>query len=79
MKDADINHLKWIYNRMLLHYGENENFDYMIQFKKIIDSCANEAHIRQAFEAGEDHVTYNGRPGYQDAPDFGEWYKKWKI
>lgn len=34
--------------------------------------------LRRAFEAGMSAVTYNGRPGYPDAPKFDEWYQKWK-
>lgn len=30
-------HLEWIYNRLIHKYGENENVDYMLQFKKIIN------------------------------------------
>jgi hypothetical protein len=32
------NHLEWIYNRMIEVHGENPNYDYMIAFKKIIQS-----------------------------------------
>jgi hypothetical protein len=32
------NHLEWIYNRMIEVHGENPNYDYMITFKKIIQS-----------------------------------------
>ena len=32
------NHLEWIYNRMIEVHGENPNYDYMIVFKKIIQS-----------------------------------------
>jgi hypothetical protein len=37
----DIEHLKWLYDRMLNVYGENENYDYMIRFKNIIDKFKN--------------------------------------
>ena len=32
------NHLEWIYNRMIEVHKENPNYDYMIAFKKIIQS-----------------------------------------
>jgi hypothetical protein len=32
------NHLEWIYNRLIEVHGENSNYDYMIEFKKIIQS-----------------------------------------
>lgn len=34
-EDAD--HLCWIYDRMVLGHNENENFDYMHCFAKIIN------------------------------------------
>jgi hypothetical protein len=34
------NHLEWIYNRMIEVHGENPNYDYMIAFKKIIQSLS---------------------------------------
>jgi hypothetical protein len=37
----DIEHLEWLYNRMLNVHGENENYDYMIRFKNIIDKFKN--------------------------------------
>ena len=30
-------HLQWIFNRLVMKYGENPNYDYMIKLKKIID------------------------------------------
>jgi hypothetical protein len=32
----DINHLKWIFDRLKDFHNENENIDYMIKFKEII-------------------------------------------
>jgi len=32
--------LLWIYDRLVYLYHENENFDYMIQFKKMIDNIS---------------------------------------
>ena len=34
--------------------------------------------LKKAFEAGTNYATYNGRPGYPDAPNFEEWHKTWK-
>jgi hypothetical protein len=34
--EEEVNHLEWIYNRMINVYNENENYDYMIRFKNII-------------------------------------------
>jgi hypothetical protein len=35
--EEDIKHLQWIYDRMVNVHGENENYDYMIKFKEIIE------------------------------------------
>ena len=35
--DKDTAHLQWIYDRMSNVHGENENYDYMIKFKEIIE------------------------------------------
>jgi hypothetical protein len=34
----DINHLEWLYNRMVNVYNENIQLDYMIKFKEIINN-----------------------------------------
>jgi hypothetical protein len=34
---SNINHLRWVYNRMKHIHKENENYDYMIKLKKVID------------------------------------------
>ena len=33
----DAEHLCWLYDRMVLEYNENANFDYMRRFLKIIN------------------------------------------
>ena len=35
--DKDTAHLQWIYDRMSNIHGENENYDYMLKFKEIIE------------------------------------------
>ena len=37
MKDDDIKHLEWLYERMLFVHNENMNYDYMIKFREIIN------------------------------------------
>jgi hypothetical protein len=37
MKESDIKHLEWIYNRMIHVHGEDKDFDYMIKFRNILD------------------------------------------
>jgi len=34
----DINHLEWIFDRMVEVHSENPNYDYMIRFRKIIET-----------------------------------------
>ena len=33
----DVNHLEWIYNRMIGLHNENKDYDYMVKFKEILD------------------------------------------
>lgn len=35
--NKDTAHLQWIYDRMSNVHGENENYDYMLKFKEIIE------------------------------------------
>jgi hypothetical protein len=39
---TDIDHLRWTYNRMKHIHKENENYDYMIRLKTIIDKLDKE-------------------------------------
>jgi hypothetical protein len=36
-KQENIIHLEWIYDRMKNVHNENENYDYMIKFREIIN------------------------------------------
>ena len=36
-KQENIAHLEWIYDRMKNVHNENENYDYMIKFREIIN------------------------------------------
>lgn len=42
MKDKDIEHLRWIYDRLIEIHKEHIYFDYMEEFKEIIDTLENE-------------------------------------
>ena len=46
----DIDHLEWMYHRMISVHKENKNTDYMIKFRNIIKKIKD-------MEVGE--VTYN--------------------
>ena len=35
--NKEITHLQWIYDRMFNVHDENENYDYMLKFKEIIE------------------------------------------
>ena len=41
MKKNEIEHINWIYNRLINKHQENPNVDYMILFKKTIDKQLN--------------------------------------
>jgi len=38
MKEKDIKHLEWLYDRMRYKNGEHSNYDYMIRFREILDA-----------------------------------------
>lgn len=38
MTDKDTKHLEWLYDRLKFVHGENENYDYMIKFREIIQA-----------------------------------------
>jgi hypothetical protein len=46
MKDKDIKHLEWVYERMKWVHNEHENHDYMIRFREILEE------LRQADVSG---------------------------
>ena len=59
--EADISHLKWIYNRLVNVHFENENYDYMLRLNSIIQSLNQES-----IELERDHpnrVYYDGIQG----------------
>lgn len=43
MKDKDIKHLEWMYERMKYVHNENENYDYMIKFREILEALRQPA------------------------------------
>ena len=53
MKDKDIKHLEWVYERMKYVHNENEDYDYMIRFREILEA------LRQAAVSGECEHPYH--------------------
>ena len=45
MKDKDIKHLEWVYERMKYVHNENDNYDYMIRFREILEALRQPAVI----------------------------------
>lgn len=43
MKEKDIKHLEWVYERMKYVHNENENHDYMIRFREILEALRQPA------------------------------------
>jgi hypothetical protein len=39
-------HLQWIYNRLIMQYGERPQYDYMVKLKKIIDTWTEKPSSR---------------------------------
>lgn len=37
MKKEELEHLEWLYNRLIQVHNENPNYDYMLRYKEIID------------------------------------------
>lgn len=48
MKDNDIKHLEWVYERMKYVHSENENYDYMIRFREILEALKQPVVISSA-------------------------------
>lgn len=46
MKDKDIKHLEWVYERMKCVHNENENYDYMIRFREILEALRQPSVIK---------------------------------
>jgi hypothetical protein len=53
--DKNISHLKWLYDRLKLVHNENENLDYMLKFKEIIQSL-NQPQTPTHFKTNVEHL-----------------------
>jgi hypothetical protein len=38
-------HLQWIYNRLVMKYGERPSYDYMVKLQKIIDELPEKKDV----------------------------------
>lgn len=52
MNKIYVNHLKWLYDRMLYVHNENELYDYMIKFKFIIDDLEKNKLYEDGYNDG---------------------------
>jgi hypothetical protein len=52
----DIDHLQWIYDRLVNRFGEYENVDYMLKLKSIIDQLHQEAAEEAEFNRLSDEA-----------------------
>lgn len=50
MNNNDIQHLQWIYERMIHVHNENENYDYMIKFRSILEALHQPIVMRSVCE-----------------------------
>lgn len=69
MKDKDIKHLEWIYERMM-KFVHNENFDYMIRFREILEVLRQPAVIKSG-RVSDDYIVEkqaNGLTKYTYCP-----------
>lgn len=53
MRQEDVQHLEWIFGRMVEVHGENENFDYMNRFRDIIQSEKNKVKTPKSQKEGD--------------------------
>lgn len=53
MTKEDIEHLEWIFGRMIEVHGEHENFDYMNRFRNIIQSEKNKVKTPKLHNEGD--------------------------
>lgn len=59
MKLEELAHLKWIYGRMHNVHKENENIDYMLRFKKILDSYSKLGKNARSLEDKKRYIDIN--------------------
>ncbi len=53
MTNEDVQHLEWIFGRMVEVHGEHENFDYMNMFRNIIQSEKNKVKTPKLQKEGD--------------------------
>ena len=63
--DNDIDHLSWIWQRLVNHYGDKANADYMLKLYGII------IKLKQEYEYGEveDNNKPRTKPSYEKVED----------
>jgi hypothetical protein len=53
MEQEDVQHLEWIFGRMVEVHGEHEHFDYMNKFRNIIQSEKNRIMVPKLHNDGD--------------------------
>lgn len=59
MKEKDIKHLEWLYERMKFVHGENEYYDYMIRFREILKALRKSTNTRSSCDIIFDQANKN--------------------
>lgn len=58
MKEKDIKHLEFIFDRMVYVHNENKNFDYMTRFRDIIEQLRKDNSRKQSKQCNHDFEPY---------------------
>lgn len=56
LKNEQLEHLKWIYDRMINIHKENKNFDYMHKFLSIIERLNGEPPFKTSDEWKKEYI-----------------------
>jgi len=69
-----------IINKYLVDpYALLNDIPFDVWFKEKVDIIIDKntkGLLQEAFKAGQNYSTFNGRPGHEDAPDFNKWYEQ---
>ena len=79
MKTEDISHLRWMHDRFIYVYGENQDVDYLIKLRSIISELEALQQPKRCDGCGYGKTTINsvicGKNGtYKEADDYCKYY-----